>query len=122
MAEKWKVGDGTIYQEKGGVLYDCLDDWLDKAGQQVLCDLMNEGWDETPFDEVEPILNKQLENLAKERELQARLSTGDLLEWLESGMRKSLGAGDWYEVACAVHLGRSLRESIIKAMVGNLKF
>lgn len=75
MTKKWKVGEGTIYDsEQGGVLYDCLDDWLDKTGQQVLCDLMNEGWDRTPFDEVEPILNERLAAKVKTKKQTIRTS------------------------------------------------
>lgn len=61
MAKKdtWQVSDGAIHDGKG-ILYDFLNDWLSKEGQQILCDLMNEGWDTKPFDEVEPVLRQRL--------------------------------------------------------------
>lgn len=57
----WKLGDGTIYSSKrGGVLYDSLNDWLSKDGQQILRDLLNEGWDNKSFEEIEPVLRQRL--------------------------------------------------------------
>lgn len=61
MKKKWSPGEGTIYETKSeAVLYDCLDDWCSPEGQQVLCDLLNEGHDDKSWEELEPIWRQRM--------------------------------------------------------------
>lgn len=62
--------------------------------------------------EVELDILKQIEERYRQAE-----SDAELLNWLESAMRKCLGRCPWYSAAGDVHLGKPLREALTEAML-----
>lgn len=101
----YQVEDGTIH-DGHGVLYDCLDDWLSKEGQQILCDILNEGGEHYTFEEIEPFLKQRL----------VRNAAPDLLEACEAALA---WFQEWHDIAFGKGSHRPCK--VCKEQIGPLR-